>query len=197
MELHAFYPFQGTFQELFNGANIKYLRFSGGDIDSDPSQSFTGIIARLELAKQANVLSVQHFPVYPAHEFIINAFYVTEFNHKHPPNYSNLVELHVHSPDRIPANAFRQFTNLQTLSVSTDEEIDVQAFNGLRNLEKLTIKDNKATIELLNSVPQVKEFVTAIETLDERTQCQFVEKLATGQVAVQGQRSVFFFFTNV
>ena len=189
LELYALYPFHGTFQQLFNGANIKFLRLSGGDIRSDFSQPFTGNVARLELAKQANALSVQNFPAYPAHELIINAFYITEFNHEHPPNYANLAELRVHSPERIPANAFRQFPNLQTLSVSTDKEIDPQAFNGLRDLEKLTIKDGKPTAELLNSVPQVKEFEASIEKLDERTQCQFLDKLANGQVAVQGQRS--------
>ena len=190
LELYALYPFHGTFQQLFNGANIKFLRLSGGDIRTDFSQAFTGNIARLELAKQANALSVQNFPAYPAHELIINAFYITEFNHEHPPNYANLAELRVHSPERIPANAFRQFPNIQSLSVSTEKEIDPQAFSGLGKLEKLTIKDSKPTIELLNSVPAVKEFEASVEKLDEKTQCQFLEKLANGQVAVQGQWTV-------
>ncbi|CAF4593152.1 unnamed protein product, partial [Rotaria magnacalcarata] len=80
---YALYPFHGSFQQLFDGANIKYLRLSGGDIRSDLSKPFTGNIARLELAKQASALSVQNFPIYPAHELIINAFYITDFNNEY------------------------------------------------------------------------------------------------------------------
>jgi hypothetical protein len=185
LELYALYPFHGSFQQLFDGANIKYIRLSGGDIRSDLSQPFSGNIGRLELAKQANELSVQNFPVYPAHELTINAFYITEFNHAHPPNYNNLGELRVFSTARIPANAFVNFPNIHTLSISTEKDIDPQALNGLNKLEKLIIKDTKAPIELLNSVPSIKEFETNIEKLDDKTQCQLIEKLANGQVAVQ------------
>ncbi|CAF3866629.1 unnamed protein product, partial [Rotaria sordida] len=134
LELYVVYPWSGTFQQLFDGANIKYLRLSGGDIRSDLSRSFTGIISRLELAKQATVLSVQNFPVYPAHEIIINAFYITDFNTEHSPNYNNLAELRVFTPERIPANAFRQFSNIRTLQISTDKDIDPRALNGLTHL---------------------------------------------------------------
>jgi hypothetical protein len=181
------YPFHGTFQQLFDGANIKFVRLSGGEIRSDVSQPFSGNIARLELAKQANSLSVENFPVYPAHELIINAFYVTEFNSEHPPNYSNLGELRVHSMGRIPADAFRQFSNIHTLSIASEGEIDPQALNGLHNLEKLSIKDVKPSLELINSVPSIKEFEGSIEKLDERVQCELLEKLANGQLAVQGE----------
>jgi hypothetical protein len=186
LELYALYPFHGTFQQLFNGANIKYLRLSGGDIRSDLSTPFTGNIGRLELAKQANALSVQNFPVYPAHELIINAFYITEFNTADPPNYGNLAELRVHSPESIPAHAFRQFPDVRVLSISTDKEIDPHALDGLNHLEKLTIKDTKASLDLLKSVPTVKEYETNVDKLDEKTQCQLIEKLANGQIAVQG-----------
>ncbi|CAF1070851.1 unnamed protein product [Rotaria sordida] len=185
LELYALYPFHGTFQQLFDGANIKYLRLSGGDIRSDLSQPFTGTIGRLELAKQASSLSAQNFPAYPAHELIINAFYITEFNSENPPSYSNLGELRVYSPDRIPANAFQQFPNIHTLSISTDKDIDPNALNGLNSLEKLSIKEPKPSLALLNSVPSVKEFETNIEKLDEDAQCQLVGKLANGQTAVQ------------
>jgi hypothetical protein len=185
LELYVLHPFRGTFQQLFNGSNIKNLRVSGGDIRSDLSQPFSGNIGRLELAKQASVLSAQNFPVYPAHELTINAFYVTDFNNDHPPNYSNLNELRIYSQERIPANAFRQFSNLHTLSISTDKDIDPHALDGLYNLEKLTIKDTKPSIELLNSVPSVKEFEVNIEKIDETEQCQLIEKLANGQVAIQ------------
>lgn len=187
LELYVLYPFRGTFQQLFNGANIKYLRLSGGDIRSDLSQPFTGNIGRLELAKQAAQISVQNFPVYPAHELIINAFYVTDFNSDNPPNYSNLGELRIYSQERIPANAFRQFSNLHTLSIATEKDIDPHAFDGLYNLEKLTIKDTKPSLELLNSLPNLKEFETSLEKLGETEQCQLVEKLANGQLAVQGK----------
>ncbi|CAF3841500.1 unnamed protein product [Rotaria sordida] len=185
LEVYALYPFHGTFQQLFNGSNIKYLRMSGGDIRSDASQSFTGNIGRLELAKLASALSVQNFPVYPAHEFIINAFYVVDFNHEHPPNYVNLAEIRVYSSYRIPANAFRRFPNIHTLSVETDRDIDLHAFDGLTNLEKLTIKSEKLNLDIFNSLPNLKEFETNVEELDEKTQCKLVEKLADGQVAVQ------------
>jgi hypothetical protein len=187
LELYVLYPFRGTFQQLFNGANIKYLRLSGGDITSDLSQPFSGNIGRLELAKQAASLSVENFPVYPAHELIINAFYVTDFNSEHPPNYANLRELRVYSPESIPANAFRQFPNIHTLSISSEKGIDPNALAGLSNLEKLTIKDSRPSLELLNSIPNVKEFEASIEKLDERSQCQLIEKLANGQVAIQGE----------
>ncbi|CAF1262273.1 unnamed protein product [Rotaria sp. Silwood1] len=186
LELYALYPFHGTFQQLFDGANIKYLRLSGGEIRSDLSQSFTGTISRIELARQASALSVQNFPVYPAHELIINAFYITEFNTEHPPNYSNLGELRVFSPGRIPANAFQQFPNIHTLSISTDADIDPNALHGLNNLEKLSIKEPRPSLALLNSVPNIKEFETNIEKLDDDAQCQLVGKLANGQIAVQG-----------
>ena len=185
--MYVLYPFRGTFQQLFNGANIKFLRLSGGDISSDLSQQFSGNIGRLELAKQAATLSVENFPVYPAHELIINAFYVTDFNSQHPPNYGNLVELRVYSPESIPANAFRQFPNIHTLSIASEKGIDANALAGLNNLEKLTIKDSRPSLELLNSVPNVKEFEASIEKLDERSQCQLIEKLASGQVAIQGE----------
>lgn len=187
LELYALYPFHGTFQQLFNGANVKSLRLSGGDIRSDTSQRFTGNVGRLELAKQANALSVQNFPVYPAHELTINAFYITDFNSEHPPNYANLGELRVYSPERIPANAFSQFPNIHTLSLASDKEIDPQALAGLRSLEKLTIKDAKPSMELLNSLPNLKEFEVSVEKLDERTQCQLLEKLASGQIAIHGE----------
>ena len=186
LELYALYPFHGTFQQLFNGANIKYLRLSGGDIRSDFSQPFTGNIARLELAKQATSLSVENFPVYPAHEMIINAFYISDFNNEHVPNYNNLVEVRVHSTERIPANAFQRFSNVQTLSVTSEKEIDSQAFNGLNQLEKLIIKDTKPSADLLAHLPPVKEFETNVDKLDERTQCQLLDKLAAGQLALQG-----------
>lgn len=185
LELYALYPFHGSFQQLFDGANVKSLRLSGGDIRSDASQRFTGNVGRLELAKQANALSVQNFPVYPAHELTINAFYITEFNSQHPPNYANLGELRVYSPERIPANAFSQFPNIHTLSLASDKEIDPQALAGLRSLEKLTIKDAQPSMELLNSLPNLKEFETSIDKLDERTLCQLLEKLASGQLALQ------------
>ena len=185
LELYGLYPFRGTFQQLFDGANIKFLRLSGGEIRSDLSHDFTGTVSRLELAKQADELSVQNFPVYPAHELIINAFYIKNFNTDHPPNYSNLGELRIFSTDRIPANAFQQFPNIHTLSISTDADIDPQALNGLNNLEKLSVKEPKPSLKLLNSVPNVKEFETNVEKLDDDAQCQLVGKLANGQVAVQ------------
>lgn len=185
LELFGLYPFHGTFQSLFNGANIKFLRLSGGDISSDLSQPFTGNVGRVELAKQASSLSVQNFPVYPTHELVINAFYVSDFNSENPPNYSNLKELRVFSTENIPAGAFRQFPNLQTLSVATEKDIDPNAFSGLTNLEKLTIKDTKPSLNLLNSVPTVKEFEANIDKLDDNAQCQLLEKLANGQIAVQ------------
>ena len=188
LEIYVLYPFRGTFQQLFNGANIKSLRLSGVDIRSDSSQPFTGNIGRLELAKQASQLTAQNFPVYPAHELIINAFYLTDFNSDNPPNYSNLGELRIHTTERVPANAFRQYPNLHTLSISTEKEIDPQALNGLHKLEKLTIKDTKPSLELLNSVPSVKEFEASVEKLDDREQCQLIEKLANGQVVVQGKK---------
>ncbi|CAF1210715.1 unnamed protein product [Adineta steineri] len=185
LELYSLYPFRGTFQQLFKNANIKFIRLSGGDIRSDVSETFTGNIARLELAKQAGALSVQNFPVYPAHELTINAFYVTDFNSDHPSNYANLRELRVHSPERIPANAFRQFPNIHTLSVQSDRGIDPHAFDGLTHLEKLTIKDGETNLDLFNSLPNLKEFRANIEKLDENTQCKLIEKLASGQVAIQ------------
>ena len=185
VELHTLYPFKGTFQQLFEGANIKYLRLSGGDIRSDLSQPFTGSVGRLELAKQASSLSVQNFPVYPAHELIINAFYVDDFNAENPPNYSNLGELRVHSNGPIPANAFRNFPNIHTLQVSTDQDIDPQAFNGLTKLEKLVVKDAKLSADALKNLPNLKEYETSVEKLDEKAQCQLLDKLASGQLAVQ------------
>ncbi len=187
LELYVLYPFRGSFQQLFTGANIKYLRLSGGDIRSDLSQPFTGNIGRLELAKQAAQLTVQNFPFYPAHEYIINAFYVTDFNSDNPPNYSNLGEIRIFSQERIPANAFRNYPNLHTLSVSTEKDIDPHAFDGLNHLEKLTIKDTKPSLEVLNNLYTIKEFEASIEKLDDREQCQLVEKLANGQVAVLGK----------
>ena len=189
LELYALYPFRGTFQQLFNGANIKYVRLSGGDIRSDLAQPFTGTVGRLELAKQANALSVQNFPVYPAHEMVVSAFYITDYNSEHPPNYDNLAELRVQSPERVPANAFRQFPNLKILSVESEKDIDPHALDGLDNLEKLTIKspNSASTLEILKNLPKVKEFETNIDKLDEQTQCQLIEKLASGQVAVQGK----------
>jgi hypothetical protein len=38
----------------------------------------------------------------------------------------------------------------------------------------------------LQSVPNVKELEISVEKLDDREQCQLVEKLANGQIAVQG-----------
>ncbi|CAF0849786.1 unnamed protein product [Adineta steineri] len=170
LELYALYPFHGTFQQLFKDANIKFLRLSGGDIRSDVSETFTGNIARLELANLANAISVQLFPVYPVHELTINAFYVTDFDTEHPPNYANLGELRVHTTNRIPAHAFR---------------IDPHAFDGLTHLEKLTVKDSPPNLDLFNSLPNLKEFEVRIEKLDENTQCKLIEKLASGQVAIQ------------
>lgn len=118
---------------------------------------------------------------------IINAFYVTDFTTDHPPNYSNLVELRIYSQEGIPANAFRQFPNLNALSVATEKEIDPHAFDGLYNLEKLTIKDTKASLDVLNKLPNVREFETNIDKLSEREQCDLAEKLANGQVAVQSK----------
>lgn len=185
LELYTLYPFRGSFQELFDGANIKYLRLSGGDTKSDLSKPFSGNIGRLELAKQASSLSIQNFPVYPVHELIINAYYVSEFNTEHPPNYSNLAELRIHSPEFVPANAFQQFPNIRVLSVSSEQGIDPQAFNGLNNLEKLTVKDTQPSIEILSAIPSIKEYEVQIEKLDETSQCQLIEKLANGQVAIQ------------
>jgi hypothetical protein len=186
LELYTLYSFRGTFQELFQNANIKYLRLSGGDIRSDLTQPFSGNIGQLELAKQAASLSVQNFPVYPVHELTINAFYVSEFNSDHPPNYANLGELRIHSAQRIPANAFQQFPNIHTLSISTEHDIDPNALNGLNRLEKLTIKDTEPPLEILASIPNVKEFETSVDKLDDAKQCQLIEKLATGQIAIQG-----------
>jgi hypothetical protein len=187
LELYVLYPFRGTFQQLFSGANINYLRLSGGDIKSDPSQPFTGTIGRLELAKQASQIDVKTFPIYPAHELIINAFYVNDFTSDNPPNYSNLGELRIYSQERIPANAFRSYSKLHTLSISTEKDIDPHALDGLYNLEKLTIKDTKPSLQLLNSLPNLKEFETSLEKLGEREQCELVEKLANGQIAIQGK----------
>jgi hypothetical protein len=184
VELYALYPFKGSFQQLFNGANIKYVRLSS-EVRSDLSQPFTGNIGRLELRKQANSLSVQNFPVYPAHELIINAFFIDDFNNEHPPNYNNVGELDVHSNGPIPANAFRNYPNIHTLQISTDQNIDPQAFNGLNKLEKLVIKDGKLPVDLLKNLPNLKEYETNIEKLDEKSQCQLIEKLANGQLAVQ------------
>lgn len=185
LELYVLYPFRGTFQQLFNGANIKNLRLSGGDVRSDLSQPFNGNIGRLELAKQASQLNVQNFPVYPAHELIINAFYVSDFTSENPPDYSNLNELRIHSSENVPANAFQRYPNLKVLSVSTEKEIDPHAFDGLYKLEKLTIKDTKPSLELLNSLYGLKEFETNVDKLSEREQCELAEKLANGQVVVQ------------
>ncbi|CAF1660254.1 unnamed protein product, partial [Adineta ricciae] len=189
LELYVTYPFRGTFQQLFTGANVKYLRLSGGDIRSDPSQPFTGNIGRLELAKQANQLTTQNFPIYPAHELIINAYYVSDFNSDNPPNYSNLGELRVYSQERIPANAFRHFPNLHTLSVTSEKDIDPHAFDGLNKLEKLTIKDAKPSVDLLTSLPNLKELEVSLEKFDEREQCELVEKTASGKIVVQGLQS--------
>jgi hypothetical protein len=131
-------------------------------------------------------LTVQNFPLYPAHELIINAFYVTDFTSENPPNYSNLGELRIFTQERVPANAFRQYPNLHTLSISTEKEIDPHALDGLYKLEKLTIKDTKPSIDFLNALPNIKEFEVSVEKLNDREQCQLIEKLANGQVAVQG-----------
>ena len=185
LELYTIHPLKGSFQQLFDGANIKYVRLSGGDLRSDPSQSFTGNIARLELAKQATQLSVENFPAYPAHELTINAFYVENFNPSHSPNYNNLGELHVQSLNSIPANAFQNYPNIHTLEITTDKEIDPQALNGLNKLEKLVIKDTKPSLDLLKNLPNLKELETSVEKLDDKTQCQLLEKLSSGQLAVQ------------
>nr|BAJ98069.1 predicted protein [Hordeum vulgare subsp. vulgare] len=186
LELYVTYPFRGTFQQLFTGANVKYLRLSGGDIRTDSSQPFTGNIGRLELAKQANQLTTQNFPIYPAHELIINAYYVSDFNSDNPPNYSNLDELRVYTQERIPANAFRHFPNLRTLSVTSEKDIDPHAFDGLSKLEKLTIKDAKPSLDLLNNLPNLKELEVSLEKFDEREQCDLVDKTANGKLVVQG-----------
>jgi len=185
LELYVLYPFRSTFQQLFQGANIQSLRLSGGDITSDLSQPFSGNIGRLEIVKQASSLSVQNFPLYPVHEMAIDAFYVSDFNSENPPNYSNLGEIRIYTQERIPANAFQQYPNLHTLSITTDKEIDPQALNGLSNVEKLTIKDATPSLDLLAALPRVKEFETSVSKLDERAQCQLIEKLANGQIAVQ------------
>jgi hypothetical protein len=139
----------------------------------------------LELAKQASSLSVQNFPVYPAHELIINAFYIDDFNDEHPPNYNNLVELRVYSVERIPANAFRNFPNIKILQISTEHGIDLQAFNGLNNLEKLIVKDTQLPVGVLKNFPNLKEYETNVEKLDGKSQCQLIEKLANGQLVVR------------
>ena len=97
-----------------------------------------------------------------------------------------MAELRVYSPERIPANAFSQFPNLQVLQIATEKEIDPHALDGLNQLEKLTIKDTKVPLDLLKSVPSLKEYETNVDKLDEKAQCQLVEKLANGQLAVQG-----------
>ncbi len=187
LELYVLYPFRGSFQQLFTGANIKYLRLSGGDIRSDLSQPFTGNIGRLELVKQAPQLTTQTLPIYPAHELIINAYYVSDFNSDNPPNYSNLGELRIHTDKSIPANAFRQYPKLHTLSITTDKDIDPHALDGLYNLEKLTIKDTKPSLQFLTSLPNMKEYEVSLEKLNDQEQCQLVEKVTNGQVAVQGK----------
>jgi hypothetical protein len=59
--------------------------------------------------------------------------------------------------------------------------------DGLYQLEKLTIKDTKAPLDILNNLPSLKEFETNIENLNDKEKCQLVEKLANGQLAVQGK----------
>jgi hypothetical protein len=139
----------------------------------------------LELVKQASSLSVENFPVYPAHELTINAFYIDDFNSEHPPNYNNLVELVVYSAERIPGNAFDNFPNIKTLKVLTEQGIDPQAFNGLNNLEKLIVEDTQLPVDALKNFPNLKEYETNIEKLDEISQCQLIEKLANGQLVVR------------
>jgi len=78
---------------------------------------------------------------------------------------------------------------LHTLSISTEKDIDPHALDGLYKLEKLTIKDTKPSIEFLNKLPNIKEFEVSLEKLSDREQCELVEKLASGQVAVQGKIS--------
>ncbi|CAF1370707.1 unnamed protein product [Rotaria sordida] len=189
LEIYSHYPFHGTFQQLFNGSNIKELRLAGGDIRSDLSQTFTGNIARLELIKQAKSLSIKTFPLYPVHEYITSAFYLTTFNNDHQPNYSNLVELHVHSQELIPARAFQQYPNIQILSIKTDKYIDEDALDGLNNLEKLTIREPNPSLALLNKAKTVKEYETNIEKLDENSQCTLVDKFSHGEIFVRALRN--------
>lgn len=117
LDIYTLYPFHGSFQQLFNGTKIKYLLLKSVRIRSDLSESFTGNIARLDLVRQVSELSVENFPPYPVHKLIINAFYVDDFDHEHPPNYTNLHHLRVHSYEPIPPTAFRHYSLIQTLEI--------------------------------------------------------------------------------
>ncbi|CAF1238449.1 unnamed protein product [Adineta ricciae] len=185
LKLYATYPFNGTFQQMFDGANIKYLRLSGVDMRSDVSQRFTGNIHRLELAKQASVISVEYFPVYPAHKLVINAYYVSEFNPQHPSNYKNLDEIRVYTMYRIPAKAFHQYSIIRRLSISTENDIDPHALDGLDNLEELVIEDTEIDLNLLNNLPKLKELQVDIKKLNEESQCKLIEKVSKGELAVR------------
>ncbi|CAF1198417.1 unnamed protein product [Didymodactylos carnosus] len=185
LEVYSLYPFRGTFQELFDGSNIKHLRISGGDIKSDLNKHFTGNVGRLEIAKQAEALDAANFPLYPAHEMILNAYYVKKFHSPNPPNYDNVAELRVYSDDPIPADAFKDFPNINTLSVQA-KEIDPSAFNGLNKLEKITIKDAQPNAALLQNIPSVKEVeIGGLEKLNPDVQCEFAQQLSQGRLAVQ------------
>ncbi|CAF3988944.1 unnamed protein product [Rotaria sordida] len=96
-------------------------------------------------------------------------------------------ELSVYSPDRISANAFQQLPNLRVLSIQNDKDIDPHALDDLKNLEKLTIRNilSASSLNLLQKLPNVKEFEININRLDEKTQCQLIEKLANAQVTIK------------
>ncbi|CAF4885523.1 unnamed protein product, partial [Rotaria sp. Silwood1] len=189
LEIYSYYPFHSTFQQLFNGSNIKDLRLAGAGIRSDLSQKFTGNIVRLELIKQAKSLSIKTFPLYPVHEYIASAFYLTEFNAENQPNYANLVELRIHSQELIPARAFQQYPNIQMLSIKTDKYIDVDALDGLNKLEKLSIMEPNPSLAILNKATTVKEYETNIEKLDEDSQCKLVDKVSNGEIFVRALRN--------
>ncbi|CAF1341101.1 unnamed protein product [Rotaria sp. Silwood1] len=189
LEIYSYYPFHSTFQQLFNGSNIKDLRLAGAGIRSDLSQRFTGNIARLELIKQAKSLSIKTFPLYPVHEYIASAFYLTEFNAENQPNYANLLELRIHSQELIPARAFQQYPNIQMLSIKTDKYIDVDALDGLNKLEKLSIMEPNPSLAILNKATTVKEYETNIEKLDEDSQCKLVDKVSNGEIFVRALRN--------
>ncbi|CAF4095576.1 unnamed protein product, partial [Rotaria sordida] len=96
-------------------------------------------------------------------------------------------ELSVYSPDRISANAFQQLPNLRVLSIQNDKDIDPHALDDLKNLEKLTIRNiiSASSLNLLQKLPNVKEFEININRLDKKTQCQLIEKLANAQVTIK------------
>ncbi|CAF0795632.1 unnamed protein product [Didymodactylos carnosus] len=185
LEVYSLYAFRGTFQELFDGSNIKSLRISGGELKSDLNQPFTGNVGRLEVAKQASSIDTTNFPLYPAHEVILNAYYVAKFDSPNPPNYDNVAELRVFSNEPIPADAFKDYPNINTLSVQA-KEIDPNAFNGLNKLEKIIIKDASPNPALLQNIPTLKEIeISGLEDLGADLQCEYAQRLSQGRLAVQ------------